>query len=182
MRTHQRIPCLLLFAAVLALTAVSAFQALMPSSGISRGRTMIKSGKTILRADAEGDASSATAAPTAADAPAAEAPAADAPAAEAPAADASTSSSASPSPVKQSEYGKSLELPQTYASCGQCGASFALTLEAMGPGKGGRYVTNAKKKVPTPLEIYLATKESTTTTDHEPYQRGNRFRKNVLSK
>eukprot|EP00535_Pseudo-nitzschia_heimii_P005984 CAMPEP_0197180592 /NCGR_PEP_ID=MMETSP1423-20130617/5151_1 /TAXON_ID=476441 /ORGANISM="Pseudo-nitzschia heimii, Strain UNC1101" /LENGTH=234 /DNA_ID=CAMNT_0042630691 /DNA_START=203 /DNA_END=907 /DNA_ORIENTATION=- len=38
----------------------------------------------------------------------------------------------------QSEYGKSLELPDTYASCGQCGASFALTLEAMGPGKGGR--------------------------------------------
>ena len=40
----------------------------------------------------------------------------------------------------QSEYGKSLELPNTYASCGQCGAAFALTLEAMGPGKGGRYV------------------------------------------
>jgi len=38
----------------------------------------------------------------------------------------------------QSEYGKSLELPNTYASCGQCGAAFALTLEAMGPGKGGR--------------------------------------------
>lgn len=38
----------------------------------------------------------------------------------------------------QSEYGKSLELPNTYASCGQCGAAFALTLEAMGPGRGGR--------------------------------------------
>jgi len=38
----------------------------------------------------------------------------------------------------QSEYGKSLELPRTYSSCGQCGAAFALTLEAMGPGRGGR--------------------------------------------
>lgn len=40
----------------------------------------------------------------------------------------------------QSEYGKSLELPETYASCGQCGSTYALTLEAMGPGSGGRYV------------------------------------------
>jgi hypothetical protein len=38
----------------------------------------------------------------------------------------------------QSEYGKSLELPETYASCGQCGSTYALTLEAMGPGSGGR--------------------------------------------
>lgn len=38
----------------------------------------------------------------------------------------------------QSEYGKSLELPNTYASCGVCGVSFALTQEAMGPAKGGR--------------------------------------------
>ena len=42
---------------------------------------------------------------------------------------------------QQKDFGQSLELPDTYASCGQCGASFALTLEAMGPGKGGRYVT-----------------------------------------
>lgn len=46
-----------------------------------------------------------------------------------------SSAAATPS---QAEYGQSLELPTTYASCGQCGASFALTLEAMGPGKGGR--------------------------------------------
>lgn len=39
---------------------------------------------------------------------------------------------------QQKDFGQSLELPDTYASCGQCGASFALTLEAMGPGKGGR--------------------------------------------
>ncbi len=42
---------------------------------------------------------------------------------------------------QQKDFGQSLELPDTYASCGQCGSSFALTLEAMGPGKGGRYVS-----------------------------------------
>ncbi len=41
---------------------------------------------------------------------------------------------------QQKDFGQTLELPDTYASCGQCGANYALTLEAMGPGKGGRYV------------------------------------------
>lgn len=50
----------------------------------------------------------------------------------------STGGAATGAVPKQSEYGQSLELPDTYASCGQCGATFALTLEAMGPGKGGR--------------------------------------------
>jgi len=40
--------------------------------------------------------------------------------------------------VQQKDFGQSVELPNTYASCGQCGATYALTLEAMGPGKGGR--------------------------------------------
>jgi hypothetical protein len=52
---------------------------------------------------------------------------------------ASTSTSASPA-AKQSDFGTTLELPSSYASCGQCGAAFALTEEAMGPAKGGRYV------------------------------------------
>ena len=47
---------------------------------------------------------------------------------------------------QQKDFGQSLELPDTYASCGQCGASYALTLEAMGPGKGGRYVTTFATK------------------------------------
>jgi hypothetical protein len=47
---------------------------------------------------------------------------------------------ASTSPAKQSDFGTTLELPSSYASCGQCGAAFALTEEAMGPAKGGRYV------------------------------------------
>lgn len=46
-------------------------------------------------------------------------------------------SASAPAP-QQKDFGQSLELPNTYASCGQCGTSFALTLEAMGPGRGGR--------------------------------------------
>jgi hypothetical protein len=44
------------------------------------------------------------------------------------------------SPAKQADFGTTIELPSSYASCGQCGAAFALTEEAMGPAKGGRYV------------------------------------------
>ena len=52
-----------------------------------------------------------------------------------------TTASTSTSPAaKQSDFGTTLELPSSYASCGQCGAAFALTEEAMGPAKGGRYV------------------------------------------
>ena len=98
----QRIPfaCLMLFAAVLALTSsmfASAFEPSMPMS--SRGRT-------ILRAE-----------------------------------EVTNGSSEAATTPDQKEFGQSLELPNTYASCGQCGSSFALTLEAMGPGKGGRYVS-----------------------------------------
>merc|ERR1712232_504343 len=32
----------------------------------------------------------------------------------------------------QSEYGKSMEYPNTYVSCGVCGVSFAMTKELMG--------------------------------------------------
>lgn len=60
-----------------------------------------------------------------------------------------TNGSAASAGPEQKEFGQSLELPDTYASCGQCGAAYALTLEAMGPGKGGRYVatfaTNYKR-------------------------------------
>jgi len=38
----------------------------------------------------------------------------------------------------QADYGTLVELPDTYASCGQCGASFALTDETFGAAKGGR--------------------------------------------
>lgn len=51
---------------------------------------------------------------------------------------AAASSDAATSPAKQSDFGTTLELPSSYASCGQCGAAFALTEEAMGPAKGGR--------------------------------------------
>ena len=36
---------------------------------------------------------------------------------------------------KQAEYGKSLELPETYARCGRCSTSFALTENEL-QGKG----------------------------------------------
>lgn len=63
--------------------------------------------------------------------------------ADAPAAGAPPATGAAPAPAvggvpRQSEYGKSLEMPTTYASCGQCGSTYALTEEAMGPAKGGR--------------------------------------------
>mmetsp|Transcript_28413 Transcript_28413/g.50335 ORF Transcript_28413/g.50335 Transcript_28413/m.50335 type:complete len:229 (-) Transcript_28413:253-939(-) len=38
----------------------------------------------------------------------------------------------------QAEYGKSLELPSTYATCGQCGTSYALQEQDLGNGNGRR--------------------------------------------
>jgi len=38
----------------------------------------------------------------------------------------------------QADYGTLVELPSTYASCGQCGSSFALTDETFGAASGGR--------------------------------------------
>jgi len=108
--THpaRRIPCALLWltalVVILSAVSVSAFNPNVPSAY----NTVIRNGKTVLRADVAISAS-----------------------------DTKASNSDSDYP-KQSEYGKSLELPDTYASCGQCGATYALTLEAMGPGNGGR--------------------------------------------
>lgn len=129
MAQHRRIPCantclLLLVAALLALASstsssmfAAAFSPGMPSDkGASKAPP---AGKT------EG-------------APPAAAAAAAAPAATATAAPAAAATAPSGAVPKQSDYGQALELPKTYASCGQCGAAFALTLEAMGPGKGGR--------------------------------------------
>ena len=76
----------------------------------------------------------------------------------------------------QSEYGKSLELPNTYASCGQCGAAFALTLEAMGPGKGGRYVIH----VTTRKQILPSKRISSTGKKHN--DRSGRYRSGCASK
>lgn len=80
--------------------------------------TIIRRGKTILRAD--------TIAPPVDAVNGASAVAA------------SSSPSAEPAAPSQAEYGESLEYPTTYASCGKCGASFALTPEAMGGGPAGR--------------------------------------------
>ena len=41
---------------------------------------------------------------------------------------------------RQAEYGKSLEMPSTYVTCGQCGSSYALKKEDLGDGGKGRYV------------------------------------------
>ena len=112
---QRRIPCftlLWLAAAAFLMMATASVSAFGPSSLASS--TIIRNGKTVLRADVAPSASDAAAKPAAA---------------------------ADGEHPKQSEYGKSLELPETYASCGQCGATYALTLEAMGPGKGGRYVS-----------------------------------------
>eukprot|EP00536_Pseudo-nitzschia_multiseries_P016603 jgi/Psemu1/263734/estExt_Genewise1Plus.C_11620007 len=115
MTTHapRRIPCALLLwlAALLFVSAVSvsAFNPSAPSS-------IVRNGKTFLRADVAVSASDATAS----------------------SGDSNSNNDSNSNSVKQSEYGKSLELPDTYASCGQCGSTYALTLEAMGPGKGGR--------------------------------------------
>jgi predicted Zn finger-like uncharacterized protein len=49
-----------------------------------------------------------------------------------------SSSSTSLNADVQAEYGKSLEMPQTYATCGQCGSSYALTEDDLGSGKGRR--------------------------------------------
>jgi len=50
----------------------------------------------------------------------------------------STSTGDSSTPQqKQAEYGKSLELPGTYAKCGKCHAAFAIALEDLG-GRGRR--------------------------------------------
>lgn len=38
----------------------------------------------------------------------------------------------------QAEYGKTLEMPATYATCGQCGSSYALAEDDLGQGKGRR--------------------------------------------
>ncbi|KAG7358437.1 RNP-1 like RNA-binding protein [Nitzschia inconspicua] len=38
----------------------------------------------------------------------------------------------------QAEYGKSLEMPSTYVTCGQCGSSYALKKEDLGGGTGRR--------------------------------------------
>jgi hypothetical protein len=36
----------------------------------------------------------------------------------------------------QAEYGQSLEMPTTYATCGQCGSSYALKEDDLGETKG----------------------------------------------
>jgi len=54
-------------------------------------------------------------------------------------ADVDTEAAAEITCPQQSELGKSMELPDTYTSCGKCGAAFALTPEIMGS-KSGRYV------------------------------------------
>ena len=36
----------------------------------------------------------------------------------------------------QAEYGKSLDMPSTYVTCGQCGSSYALKMDDLGGGKG----------------------------------------------
>ena len=38
----------------------------------------------------------------------------------------------------QAEYGKTLEMPATYATCGQCGSSYAVAEEDLGQGNGRR--------------------------------------------
>jgi len=55
-----------------------------------------------------------------------------------PAATAPATSSPPKAVATQADYGTLLELPNTYASCGQCGSSFALTDETFGASKGGR--------------------------------------------
>lgn len=113
MNAYQRIPragLLLLLAAFLALsTSVAAFNPSMPGGGGSNKSSGGNQGNTLVKADA--------------------------PPVNGGAAATTSPSSAAP---KQSEYGKSLELPDTYASCGQCGSTYALTQEAMGEGRGGR--------------------------------------------
>mmetsp|Transcript_8970 Transcript_8970/g.19380 ORF Transcript_8970/g.19380 Transcript_8970/m.19380 type:complete len:246 (-) Transcript_8970:166-903(-) len=106
---QRRIPCFtLLWLAAAAFSLMMSTQTSPVVSAFAPSSTIVRNGRTVLRADV------------------------------APSADAAPTPAASGEHPKQSEYGKSLELPETYASCGQCGATYALTLEAMGPGKGGR--------------------------------------------
>jgi hypothetical protein len=47
---------------------------------------------------------------------------------------------------KQAEYGKSLELPSTYVTCGRCGSSYSLHADDLEGGKG-RYVTECRSHI-----------------------------------
>ena len=71
--------------------------------------------------------------------------AAAAPAAEAAAAPADTAVTPAAKPAepveKQPLYGTTLNLPDTYARCGSCQTSFALTDDDLGASGRGRYVT-----------------------------------------
>lgn len=108
---------LLLLAVVLALTA-SAFD---PSAPGSRNRG-------VTRPTASGPEAVPAAVPDAVPAAFPDA---------VPAADGSSAPTENAFPF-QSEYGKSLPFPNSYASCGVCGVSFAMTEETFGASKAGR--------------------------------------------
>jgi len=48
-----------------------------------------------------------------------------------------------PNPKQQAEYGKTLEMPDSYVQCGSCQSAFAVTGDDLGAGGKGRYVDSS---------------------------------------